>query len=111
MNETVVPESEPEPWFIPNDLAMRLLGVRASRYWGLAKRGRSRSLERGEGRKPSIRPSRHTRKGCWPKPFERHKVVILARLTRPVEIGRAGAQQAMVDAIALQVHQFPAGSV
>ena len=38
MNETVVPESEPEPWFIPNDLAMRLLGVRASRYWGLAKR-------------------------------------------------------------------------
>jgi hypothetical protein len=37
MNETVAPEGELEPLFIANSLAMRLLGVRTSTYWKLAR--------------------------------------------------------------------------
>ena len=39
---------------------------------------------------------------------QRHQVIVLARLARPAEIGRAGAQKAVIDAIALEVHQFAA---
>jgi hypothetical protein len=42
---------------------------------------------------------------------QRHKIIVLARLAGPAEIGRAGALEAMVDAIALQVHEFAAKRV
>jgi hypothetical protein len=62
-------------------------------------------------RRPSLAPS--------PRPIElgvkpgadgfaaqRHKVIVLTRLAGPAEIGRAGALEAVIDAIALQAHQF-----
>jgi len=41
----------------------------------------------------------------------RHKAVVLARLAGSAEISRAGAQEAMVDAIALEMHELAAGRI
>jgi hypothetical protein len=46
--ETVATVGEPEPWFIANGTAMRLLGVRTSTYWRLARE--KRILIIGKGR-------------------------------------------------------------
>jgi hypothetical protein len=40
-----------------------------------------------------------------------HEVIVLARLAGAGEVGRAGANETMIDAIALQVHQFAARRV
>jgi hypothetical protein len=42
---------------------------------------------------------------------QHHEIIVLARLARPAEIGRAGAQEAMVDAIPFEVHELAAWRV
>ena len=42
------------------------------------------------------------------RPSQCHQVIVLPRLAGLAEIRRASAQQAMVNAIAFQVHQFAA---
>ena len=48
MNETVATEREPEPWFVTNAKAMKLLAIRPSFYWRLARE--KRILVVGKGR-------------------------------------------------------------
>jgi len=54
LNETVATVGEPEPWFIANGAAMRLLGVRTSSYWRLVREKRIIVVGKGRASRASF---------------------------------------------------------